>query len=287
MTRPLRPSPLVAVRHTPQRLSDTLPWRRDQWLAWSALPLAALMLGLWLLQLPLSAQHIAFLSLNRLATRLPAEFWSFCTLLGDTTVLFALMSPLLLWRPQALMACMAAVPAGALFSVVVKHVSDIPRPGAVLELGQFHLIGPLLTRHSFPSGHAITAFAAAAAVLATAAPRLKSRRSGALLLLVLGLATTVGMSRVAVGAHWPLDVLFGAAGGWLAGLSGALLTRTYRSAWQSPRHQMVLAACLAAASTWLVLRPLDYKLGAPALWLAAASSWACLLALVLRSRPRR
>jgi hypothetical protein len=83
-----------------------------------------------------------------------------------------------------------------------------------------------------------------------------------------------------------LDVVFGAAGGWLAGLSGALLTRTYRSGWQSPRHQMLLAAGLAAAGAWLVWRPLDYPLGAPALWLAAASSWTCLLALVLRSRRR-
>jgi len=284
--RQMRPSWLSAVWQTSQLSSGAMPWRWDLWLAWSALPFALLVLGLCLLQLPLSTQQAVFLTLNRSAAQLPAEFWSFWTLLGDTTVLFALVSPLLLWRPQALMACVAAVPAGALFSVVVKRVSDLPRPGAVLELEQFQLIGPLLTRHSFPSGHAITAFAVAVAVLATAAPRLNSWRSGALLLLVLGGASAVGLSRVAVGAHWPLDVLFGAAGGWLAGLSGALLSRVYRSGWQQPRHQMLLAAGLAAAGAWLVWRPLDYPLGAPALWLAAASSWTCLLVLVLRSRRR-
>ena len=33
--------------------SGMTPWRRMQWLAWTALPLAVLLLGLWLLAQPL------------------------------------------------------------------------------------------------------------------------------------------------------------------------------------------------------------------------------------------
>lgn len=55
---------------------------------------------------------------------------------------------------------------------------------------------------SFPSGHATTAFAFAA-VLALGLPRL---RTG-----LFALAALVAMSRVVVGAHYPSDVLAGAA----------------------------------------------------------------------------
>ncbi len=262
--------------------SGMTPWRRMQWLAWTALPLAVLLLGLWLLAQPLSAQLGLFLWLNRQAAALPTALWSCATMLGDTTVLFALMTPLLLWRPQALMASLAAVPLGGLFSVIAKRGFDTPRPAAVLDLDQFQVIGPLLMGHSFPSGHSITAFAAAAAVLATSTPSIRSRRCGALLIAVLALAATVSLSRVAVGAHWPLDLVFGAGGGWLAGLSGALLTRRFPAWWRGARSQGLLAVGLAAASIWLLWRPLDHPQAAPVLWLAAASSWGALLALSWR-----
>lgn len=61
---------------------------------------------------------------------------------------------------------------------------------------------------SFPSGHATVGFACAA-VLARAAPRLA--------LPLYSLAALVAWSRVHVGVHYPLDVVAGAALGWLIG----------------------------------------------------------------------
>lgn len=55
---------------------------------------------------------------------------------------------------------------------------------------------------SMPSGHALTAFAAAG-VVAALHPRLRAP--------VLILAAAVGLSRVYLGVHYPLDVLAGAA----------------------------------------------------------------------------
>jgi undecaprenyl-diphosphatase len=62
---------------------------------------------------------------------------------------------------------------------------------------------------SFPSGHAITVFAVASAIA------LFARRTGLVLLLP---AVAVAISRVAIGAHYPSDVLAGAALGFVSAL---------------------------------------------------------------------
>ena len=69
---------------------------------------------------------------------------------------------------------------------------------------------------SFPSGHAMTAFAVAAAI-ALLAPRLRWP--------MLGLAAVIGFSRVYLGVHFWLDVLVGTALGVAIGLSVAWSVR--------------------------------------------------------------
>ena len=258
------------------------PWCRGQWLAWAAAPWVVLC-GLWL-ALPLSwpAQVDSFIAVNHRAAACPPALWSQLTLLGDTAVLLTLLSPLLVWRPQAVMAALASVPVGGLLSVIAKWAFQTPRPGAVLEAGQFNLIGPLLSHHSFPSGHSITAFAVASAVLATTVPLVRGWRSGLLLGGALLLASAVGCSRLAVGAHWPLDVLAGASGGWLAGLVGALATRRWQGWWQSPTQQGRVATTLALVGLWLLCRRLDYPLGQPVQWVAAACAWGTAIVLLMR-----
>jgi len=249
-------------------------WTRRQWLAWGLLPLLGLALALGLQKQP--PQREFFIGLNQWATACPSALWVFFTLLGETDVLLVFLSPLLLWRPQAMMAVVAAIPVGGLFSVILKSGFNAPRPGAVLDASQFHLIGPLLSNHSFPSGHSITAFAAVAAVLTTvvttcAAQRTKPSPLWATLVIGMGLtvAMMVGFSRVAVGAHWPVDVLAGASGGWLAGMSGAWVARRFPALWQSERHQRWLGGLLLMLAAWLLWRPVDYPQGVLAVWLAA------------------
>jgi membrane-associated phospholipid phosphatase len=78
---------------------------------------------------------------------------------------------------------------------------------------------------SFPSGHALSSFAAAGVLLAAA--RMTNRHDARAALL---LAALIGFSRVYVGHHYPLDVLAGAAiglaEGWIVWWPlGALATR--------------------------------------------------------------
>jgi undecaprenyl-diphosphatase len=90
---------------------------------------------------------------------------------------------------------------------VLKSAIGRGRPGHLLSL--VHLRGAGAAGLGFPSGHA----AVAAALAAAAAPYV-GRRTGRLL---WGVALLVGVSRMYVGAHFPADVLGGAALGWTIG----------------------------------------------------------------------
>jgi undecaprenyl-diphosphatase len=83
-----------------------------------------------------------------------------------------------------------------------------PRP-YLAHPGDAHLFIPASHDPSFPSDHATAAFAIAVAIL------LRHRKAG---VLALVLATLVSVGRVAVGTHYPGDVLAGAAVGTVAAL---------------------------------------------------------------------
>ncbi len=78
-------------------------------------------------------------------------------------------------------------------------------PAAPYMSGALKVIGKRYKRHSFPSGHTAAAFAFAVGLIYI------SRRKIAWLLLIP--AVFVGVSRIACGVHFPLDVLFGASVG--------------------------------------------------------------------------
>lgn len=254
-----------------------------QLIAWSLIPvvvivvIACLFVGAGDLSADRSAywgfQRNLFLSLNHLLDAWPASFWWNLTTLGDGLVLLTLLSPLLVWRPWAWVALVASAPIASVLSLAGKDLLAVPRPAAVLDLPQFTVIGHAMTaRNSLPSGHAITVFAAAAALLATLAPRPRSHGAWLFWLVCLLVAVVVGLSRVAVGGHWPLDVLAGAAGGWLAGISGAALVRRWPGRWWScegSAGRLLLGVMLFGSSLHLAYRALEYPIEDLTLWLSA------------------
>jgi len=162
--------------------------------------------------------------------------WSAITFLGDSAVALALAllvarrSPRLLW---------AAIPAALIATAWVhggKQAFDENRPLATLERSEVKVIGPELRYGSFPSGHATTAFAAVGVCI------LGLRLGFASGLLLIGIAALVALSRVVVGAHWPLDVLAGAFGGWIAAALGVAWAERWKSA-----EPLAVLVCLAAA----------------------------------------
>ena len=180
--------------------------QRVVWVAWGTVPILTLAtVGLlvgwiggwrWDRTAYHTVQHDWFLALNDVLSSWPTVLWSNLTLLGDGAVLAAILSPLVIWHPRSWGSVLAAVPFAALLSGALKKAAAVPRPGAVLD-PDFTVIGDLLTGHnSLPSGHAITAFTAAVAVLgAIAAPNVRRWWYGPSLAAGLLIAATVGLSR--------------------------------------------------------------------------------------------
>jgi len=101
---------------------------------------------------------------------------------------------------------------------VVSHVWVRERPFAAHPL-QTVLLVPGSSEPSFPSDHAIAAFAIAFSVL------LVGRRLGLVFVLA---AVTIGMSRIFVGVHYPGDV---AAGAFIGLLASLVVWRAGRGRW--------------------------------------------------------
>ena len=125
----------------------------------------------------------------------------------------------------------------------------------MLDATQFHLLGEPLHLESFPSGHTVSAFAAATTLYLA-----RTDRPGRRPLWLFGLAAAAGLSRVAVGAHWPGDVLAGAAIGLIAGALGHALWLRLNPSWFRPTGlpQWLLALLLVATLYTLVMEPLDF-----------------------------
>ncbi len=182
-----------------------------------------------------------FLWLNHACAALPDPLWSSLTITGGAQVLFALLAPLMLMRaPQGkvvITGVFIASIVGGVVSTLLKEWFQVLRPPAVLSAEQFHLIGHKLTAVSFPSGHSLAAFTAATLLIFGLQLR------GWRLIAVLVLACLVCLSRVAVGAHWPLDALGGAALGWLCGLISFRMAQSlHRQGWT---HTATYAVCQA------------------------------------------
>jgi undecaprenyl-diphosphatase len=97
---------------------------------------------------------------------------------------------------------------GLAVAAVISRLVDRPRP-FVAHPGSVHLFAQHAADPGFPSDHATAAFAIAVALL------LRSRRWGA---VALAAAIVLAATRVAMGIHYPTDVLAGAAVGSLAAI---------------------------------------------------------------------
>jgi membrane-associated phospholipid phosphatase len=111
--------------------------------------------------------------------------------------------------PLIALAASASFFLASAMNAVIKGLVDRSRPPAAI--GFDALVG-VPSSSSFPSGHAMTAFATAT-VVAVLAPRLRWP--------VLALAAVIGFSRVYLGVHFWLDVLVGSVLGVAIGLAMA------------------------------------------------------------------
>jgi undecaprenyl-diphosphatase len=108
--------------------------------------------------------------------------------------------------------CLFALLISFSLTVVLKYAVAEPRPFLVLNnINLLHLEG----NYSFPSSHTVTAFAGGLII---------GKKYGYLIIL-MALAVLIGFSRIYIGVHYPLDVVFGA----VLGISCALITLRFEN----------------------------------------------------------
>ncbi len=172
-----------------------------------AVALVCLAMGAALHSLPALNQAL-FLSANQASAAIPADLRAFATVFGDGSIAACLAIGVFIRNPRALAYIfLAAVVAGILIQVP-KHVFDASRPPGVLALDLFSVVGKAHKSNSFPSGHSATALVAATLV-GLACGRVW------LAVCLIAAGALAAFSRIAVGVHWPADVLAGSAIGIL------------------------------------------------------------------------
>jgi membrane-associated phospholipid phosphatase len=222
--------------------------------AWVRLPPCAALAAVALI-LATGTNHALFLLLNRAGHVFGDKVWLHFTLLGDGAIALALVLPCIRRAPHCFWAALVAAVFAGLWTQVTKQLIDVPRPLAVFSATEFFHAGPAYRRVSFPSGHAAAAFALAGIGIMGLA------RHNALRALLLLMAALVGLSRIMVGVHWPIDVLWGMLGGWLGAWAGLALHG--RRGWRTSGPAGVLAGLvlLGMAASLLVSR----HIGIPAI----------------------
>lgn len=174
-----------------------------------------------------------FLVIQQLTTLLPDVLWANLTILGDALVAMVLLSLVAFRYPALLPAGLLAGLIATLLTRSLKSLLAIDRP--LTALGeQVHVIGIDLQNFSFPSGHTTAAFVVAGVyALVLQRDRLTA--------ILFSLALLTGVSRIAVGAHWPMDVFAGAGLGWFSAWAGWKLAASWHGS-RTAVGQKALAA---------------------------------------------
>jgi membrane-associated phospholipid phosphatase len=162
-----------------------------------------------------------FLLFNALGPRTGDTLWANWTLFGDALVLLVLSLPFVGQRPALMWALIVTALIAGIVVPLLKSAFGLPRPPAVLASDAIHVIGRAFKSRSFPSGHTTAAFAFAGVLSLYF-------RGYWVMAVALMIAVGVGISRMAVGVHWPLDVAGGAALGWLCAVAGTYLASRWR-----------------------------------------------------------
>ncbi len=167
------------------------------------------------------------------------RFWAIMTLFGDGLVACVLLFPFLRKRPDIIWSVIIASMVYLIFLHSLKRILNVPRPAGVLANDSVHIIGRKLTKYAFPSGHTTTIFTLIGVIAF-------SFRKNFLYIIGFIFALLVGFSRIAVGAHWPLDVCGGIILGWFSAWCGVIIAE--RSKWGYSRvaqivYEVILFVC--------------------------------------------
>jgi len=191
-----------------------------------------------------NSNEAVFLMVNQWPRMTGSWLWANITIFGDTLVIFCLALPFVGRRPDLIWGLILAALIATLLVHGMKGILDVGRPVSVIANEQLTLIGYIARANSFPSGHTAGAFSLAGILCML--PFQKPIK-----FFALSLAALVGLSRMAVGIHWPLDVIGGMMTGWLAAIGG--LYFSHQLAWGFGRTAQRSIALLFLSSAFYLL----------------------------------
>ena len=224
----------------------------------------ATLCGLAALSLTVAVGYRAgFGAVHATGSHLPPTLLQIMSTFGESLPAICLLALFAKRSPKVVWAGFLSGMYATIITHALKHLCNTVRPAGVL--GDWIVVtGPILRMHGLPSGHTVTAFLIAACLSGGASRPTK--------LALYAFACLVGLSRVWIGVHWPVDVLVGAA---IAGLSTALAFRTMKLATRglALAPHLLIVVLIAACAVWDLVQ-------APALPLARLLSVA-LAALAL------
>ena len=170
-------------------------------------------------------QKDLFLYLNNKLSEFPNLMFNL-TQIGDVIVSFALVSAFIIYAPKLWEALLTSAIISLIVSALLKKIFAVPRPAAMFDHDSFTIIGKEISgRTSLPSGHSMVTFIVVTTLLIGFMPKqIKHKIIWFCLLLSLGLI--IALSRVGVGAHYPLDVLIGSTIGFIIALLGIKISTT-------------------------------------------------------------
>ena len=207
-----------------------------------------------------------FLLLNRQFTVLPDLFWTTLSLGGNGWFIFAILLPVIYVAPRVIFAALLSGVITGIVSNLAKSFFDTPRPAFILDQASFHIIESPLLHSAMPSGHTMTAFAISTAVIFSMPKHLR-KYTHFLWLLAIG----TGLARIAVGAHWPSDVLIGASFGIFCGLLGtSLIYKIALNKFRTYSKASVMVILMSLVNIYILLyEKLDFSINQPVQYLAA------------------
>ncbi len=200
--------------------------------------------------------QVLFYSLNHILSFLPDIFWQITTHFGETLSAIAILLLLVRQKPGIMLHFLVSGLICFLLVYGLKQFLDVTRPHLVLAQDSFNFIQTDKTSPARPSGHtAIGAFIAGSLFY------LYRDRLGVCFLLVAS-AFLVGLSRIAIGVHWPLDIFLGGAIGWITGYLGyAWLTgkmRGYKGSIPKKNQHRLSLSLIGLVLGLLIVIPYPY-----------------------------
>ena len=154
-----------------------------------------------------------FLTINQSGKGFADIIWETLTTFGNKPFVLTLLFLVAWKKPDLLISALIASIFAGLISSTLKPLFDLARPTDILNISSYHLIGPKISGHSFPSGHTLSAFAIASSLV------FFYKKQFVTISMIL-FASLVGLSRIMLGVHWPIDVLMGATLGLACGYAG-------------------------------------------------------------------